>query len=141
LGQRESWGEQFDEKDAFEKEHDKKHRPYVHYIEAEPISTEDAELQICCAGISNARDILYKCARQGGLISRDVKKLVASLIGCGHGDILEPLPEPFQPQYRGGQVASDELETQYTRPNLAKIFKQLGITSALCNDVRSKFDA
>ncbi|MCD6435983.1 MAG: hypothetical protein J7L15_06300 [Clostridiales bacterium] len=41
----------------------------------EPISLEEAELEICCADISKARDILYKCQKFNGLIQLDVHYL------------------------------------------------------------------
>jgi hypothetical protein len=83
-----SFGEYYDARDEFEKEQDKKHRAWIHHIESKPISIEDAELSVCCGGISAARDILYECARHNGLIYRDVKKLCGALIGNGHEEIL-----------------------------------------------------
>jgi hypothetical protein len=36
---------------------------------------EEAELGPCCANISEIRDMLYKCCKDGGLITRDVEAL------------------------------------------------------------------
>jgi hypothetical protein len=57
-------------------------------LSEDEVSIEDCELMACCSGISNARDLLYRCQEHGGLIYRDVREIVNFLESSGHGDIL-----------------------------------------------------
>jgi hypothetical protein len=64
-------------------------RPWIHRVDSElEVSIEDSEIGVCCAGISAARDLLIACSRHGGMIFRDVRRLVAAFDGSGHGDML-----------------------------------------------------
>ena len=67
---------------------------------------ECTEIGMCCASLSEARHMLYKCQRNGGLIRRDVDRLKSEM--GAHSEKLEDRPES---------------------PILSNIFGQLGILS------------
>jgi hypothetical protein len=85
-----TYPEDYRERFKLERKLEKLQKPWYNFIEAESIEIEESEIGVCCAGISEARDLLQKCCRQGGLIYRDVKSLCLKLANTGHGDMLDP---------------------------------------------------
>ena len=68
-------------------------------------TAEDSELGICCADISEIRDLLITCRQDGGLMERDVQ-IISSLINNHDHDVVT---------------------TSEKCPNLQKILTQLNV--------------
>ena len=74
----------------------------------EPVSLEKSELGICCAAISEARDILYKCRNNKGLIQLDINYLQSIMISHGMLSPCLVLNKIFE--QLGVEVESDVLD-------------------------------